>query len=240
MIELKNISKNYGKQCVLDALDLTCHSGEIQLLVGRNGEGKSSLLELMSCLYKPDRGQVLIRGKEVCPANYSYRSEIGYVFAAPMYMEALTVVEYLLFVCRLYGIERQTACTEIGRYLNLFDLPAEKRIANLSKGMKKQVALIAAILHKPSFLIMDEPFDGFDVIAMKKVRKLMEQLKASGTGVFIVSHQFQQLYPLADRISLLQDGKIRFNYLKKELEQEAQQAFPGENAVRCFLENCLE
>ena len=240
MITLNNISKSFQNNKVIEGINLDIHPGEIHLMLGRNGEGKSTILELMSCLYEPDSGSVCIDGKQINSKDYEYRSKIGYVFAAPLYIEALNAIEYLHFVGDLYGIKGKEQWDKISYYLNFFSIPGGKTIAKLSKGMKKQLSFIAAILHDPTYLIMDEPFDGFDMVSRRLVQDLLLELKDKGTGIFIVSHHYEELFYYSSKISLLRQGKLLFSLSKDELLEYVNGFSEAQNATNLFVEECLK
>lgn len=240
MIRLNNISKSYQTTKVIEGINLDIHPGEIHIMIGRNGEGKSTILELLSCLYEPDSGSISIDGKQINSRDYEYRSKIGYVFAAPLYIDALNAIEYLHFVGDLYGIDGKEQWRKISYYLNFFSIPGGKTIAKLSKGMKKQLSFIAAILHDPKYLIMDEPFDGFDMLSRKLVQELLLELKNKGTGIFIVSHHYEELFYYSNQISLLRQGKLLFSLSKKELIAFANNFCDTQNATTVFVEECLK
>lgn len=240
MITLKNISKSYGSHKVVQDINLDINPGEIHLMVGRNGEGKSTILELMSYLYESDSGTITIDDKQISSKDYKYRSKIGYVFSSPMYIDVLNAIEYLHFVGDMYGIDRKDQWEKISYYLNLFSIPGGKRIAKLSKGMKKQLSFIAALLHEPKYLIMDEPFDGFDMVSRRLVQEFLLELKGMGIGIFIVSHHYQQLFYYSDRVSLLRNGKLLFNLTKSELIDYANALSDAPNATNLFVEASLE
>lgn len=240
MIKLKNISKSYGDHQVLKGINLDIRRGEIHLMIGRNGEGKSTILELMSCLYPADSGSISIDGNCIDHKDYQYRSKMGYVFASPMYIEELTAIEYLEFVADLYKIAVDEQWGKISYYLNLFSIPGGKQIAKLSKGMKKQVSFIAALLHQPHYLIMDEPFDGFDMVSRRLVQEFLIELKSEGMGIFIVSHHYEQMFYYSDQISLLRKGKLLLNLSKGALMDEARRYSKKSNATALYIGDCLE
>jgi len=242
MIEIKDITKAYKKQKVLKGINLTCKKGKIQALLGANGSGKSTLINIISGLIKMDGGAFFIDHKKITINNYKYRLKVGYVFEKPIYIDKLSAYEYLTFVAKLYGLQYDDYSKRIKELLTFFELPTlnKKYIEDYSKGMKSKVSLAAALLNQPTYLILDEPFDGFDFVAIQKISRLFHQMASKGATILIASHQFDIVANLCDNFALLKDGSIAFNLTMPKLIEKAEKEYPTtENSVKIYLESLM-
>ncbi len=242
MIEIKNITKSYKKQIVLKGVDLTCDSGKIQALLGANGAGKSTLINIVSGLIKNDDGEFFIDSEKITIDSYAYRIKVGYVFEKPIYIEKLSAKEYLTFVAQMYKLPKEEYSSRIDELLAFLELPTDnkKYIEDYSKGMKNKVSLAAALIHQPSYLILDEPFDGVDFVSIQKITRLFKDLAKKGVTILITSHQYDVVASLCDNFALLKAGKIIFNATMPELVEKAKEQYSTtENPVKSYLESLM-
>ncbi|HBI81860.1 MAG TPA: ABC transporter [Bacteroidales bacterium] len=222
MINLKDIRKAYKTNQVLKGVDLDINPGCIQALLGANGAGKTTLVNIVACILEADNGELFIDNERITIDSYGYRRKIGYVFEQPMYIDKLTPYEYLSFVGKMYGIDKQQISNRVDELLEFFGLEEDDNyIEKLSKGMKSKVSLAAALIHNPKYLILDEPFDGVDFLSVQKITRLFRSLTVKGCTILITSHQYDIIAGLCDRFALLKDGKILFNQTFSELETAA-------------------
>jgi ABC-2 type transport system ATP-binding protein len=187
MIEIKNISKSFSKQPVLKNLSLKFKNGEISLISGNNGTGKSTLLNIISCVIKPDSGEVYFSNKKIGFYDYKYRNQVGYLLDKPFYLEKLNAVEFLSFLLESYRNFDKNSKKEILFYLNLFQLPSGVLIENFSKGMKKKLSIISALIHNPKFLIMDEPIASLDNNSIELFQSVLLEKKRNNCTIIISS-----------------------------------------------------
>ena len=242
MIQLQHLAKSYKKQQVLKDVDLRCQSGKIQALLGANGSGKSTLINIVSGLIQKDAGTIFIDEEEISIDSYEYRIKVGYVFEQPIYIDKLSAKEYLTFVAKMYQLPKGDYEVRIKELLEFFDLPLDnkKYIEAYSKGMKNKVSLAAALIHQPSYLILDEPFDGVDFVSIQKITRLFQQLASKGTTILITSHQYDVVAELCHNFALLKDGEILFNLTMPQLIEKANIQFKGsENSVKSYLESLM-
>lgn len=151
MISISNIHKRYKSNLVLKGVKLSINYGCIQSLLGANGAGKSTLIKILACILESDNGELFIDNEKITIDSYGYRKKIGYVFEQPMYIEKLTPYEYLSFVGKMYGIEKNILVSRISELLIFFDLhQTDDYIEKLSKGMKSKISIAAAIIHDPN------------------------------------------------------------------------------------------
>jgi len=241
MIRTNNIQKSYKENHVLKGVELSCEMGKIQALLGANGSGKSTLIHIVSGILEQDSGVYFIDYEEINIDSYAYRYKVGYVFEKPMYIEKFSAKEYLEFVAKLYKIPKSESQNSILELLSFFDLPTDKKyIETYSKGMQGKVSLAAALIHKPKYLILDEPFDGIDFMSVQKISKLFKSLSAKGVTIFITSHQYDVISEMCDSFALLKDGKILFNVAFDQLIEMSRDYSEEKNPVKSFLENLMK
>jgi Cu-processing system ATP-binding protein len=215
MIEIKNIQKAFGKLHVLQGINLKLESGKIYAFLGPNGSGKTTLIKSILGLTLPDKGQILINNDDI-KNNWRYKSCIGYMPQIARFPENLTMVE--LF--RMTKDIRKSPATE-ENYLALFNLEdsGNKKLKNLSGGMKQKVNAILAFMFNPDILILDEPSVGLDPVSNLKLKNLMQQERERGKTILLTTHILSEVEELADEIIFLMDGKIYFKGSVTELVQ---------------------
>ena len=244
MIELKNVSKRFVTNVVLDGVNLTVHDGETVALLGPSGVGKSVLLKHIIGLIKPDSGDVIVDGLHVPLLKRDelaeLRSRIGYVFQAGALFDSMDVRENIrlgitdekLYRDQTYCEERVRECL---RLVNLQPEVEQKFPAELSGGMRKRVGIARAIAGKPKYLLYDEPTSGLDPMNADVVDALIERLQNElGVTSVVVSHDVRGSFRVADRVALLWQAKIRAVGTPEEILASR------DAAVQQFLERDLE
>lgn len=224
MIRITNLSHSYGSLKVLDDFNLEVKSGSVQSLIGPNGVGKTTLIHILAGLIRPVKGRVIL-GADIGTPSYSKEvlRRCGFVFEQPIYIEKFSAREYLLFHSRLYGLDRGRALKRISYLMEMFELPADNRkyIEDYSKGMKAKVSLSAALLHEPEFLILDEPFDGMDILSINSVIRILKSFAEQGATILFASHSFELVKELSDFIGVLREGKLALNLSKEEFQRRS-------------------
>ncbi len=209
MIHIREIHKSFRRQAVLRGVSLQILPGEITALIGKNGSGKSTLVQAIAGLISVDAGTVLIDEVPIGTRYHAVLRRVGFVFDQPIFVEGFSALYYLNFVGMLYGLEKKASQHRAMELVEFFDLPTDrKKIADYSKGMKKKVSLAGALVHKPAYLILDEPFDGMDEESVFKAGGMIRHLVKEGTGVLLVSHQNHLIQKLAEKVAKLEEGKI--------------------------------
>lgn len=241
MILIKNIHKEFSQQQVLQGVNLEIPTGCIQALMGANGAGKSTLVKIISGLSIPSLGEIHIDNEKITVDSYRHRHKVGYVFEEPMYIEKFTAKEYLTFVAKMYELTKNTYKTRVEELLAFFELPGDskKYIERYSKGTKSKVSLAAALIHNPRYLILDEPFDGVDFLAVQRVTRLLRSMAQKGCTILVTSHQYDTIAELCDSFALLKDGKIFFNQTLSELEEAARGPDGSPIAVKQYVEKLM-
>ncbi len=228
-IKLAHITKTYGPQKVLDDVTLTVKKGEIVGLLGPNGAGKSTLMKIMTGYIKPNSGQIDIAGKNVLENPLAVKHHIGYLPEHnPLYLD-MYVREYLAFVASVY----QTDSRRIEKVIEMTGLgpEAHKKIGQLSKGYRQRVGLAAALIHDPEILILDEPTTGLDPNQLVEIRQLIKDLGAQKT-IILSTHIMQEVEQMADRVLIINKGKILADKPLKELQKGQQQIIEVEFDLR--------
>ncbi|MFT2007976.1 ABC transporter ATP-binding protein [Pontibacter sp. 13R65] len=213
-IEISGLSKAFGKKQVLQALDLTIEQGQCYCLLGKNGVGKSTFLNSILDLIKPDAGHISLFGKNYAQDNLAVKQDLGALCEDNPLIEEFTGLEYLNFVAKLYKLPLEEAAHRIKSLTDYFFTETEslqKNIAGYSTGMKKKVGIVAAILHKPRVLILDEPFTGLDPIAAQLLVKLIRSYSTPNRVVLISSHDLNYVERVATHIGVLNDGQLMYN-----------------------------
>ena len=205
MISAVDLTRRFGPRTAVQNVSFEVARSEIVALLGPNGAGKTTTMRMLAGLIAPTSGAVHIDGIPLTRATgTSLRGRIGFLTEAPGLWDRLTVYENLRVYAGLYGVSNPERA--IDRVLALFDLAgrAAMRAAELSKGMRQKVALARALLHEPAVLLLDEPTSGLDPEVTRVVRRLLEDLRASGCAILISTHNLDEAERLADRVAVLQ------------------------------------
>jgi len=220
MIKVEHLKKNYGDVTALVDVSFQLDRGEVVALLGGNGSGKSTSINILTGLLKHDSGHVSIQGIDPFKDPIKARQNLG-VFPDKMGLfPHLTVREHLEFFGGIQGLQgealNEAIATTIEK-LNMEDI-ADRRTKGFSHGQSVKVALGRAIIHDPDYLILDEPTRGLDVYAVRQLRKMLLALKEQGTGILFSSHVMQEVEILSDRIAVIADGKICAEGSKEQLK----------------------
>lgn len=213
-IEIQGLSKKFGKNTVLQQLDLSIGQGQIYCLLGKNGVGKSTFLNCILDLVQPDSGNVTLFGKDYHRHQQEVKQNLGALCEDNPLIEEFTGLEYLSFVARLYKLSATEAEERIASLVNYFFSDKQglhKNIAGYSTGMKKKVGIAAAMLHKPQVLILDEPFTGLDPIAAQLLVQLIRSYRTANRVILISSHDLNYVEKIATHIGVLNDGQLMYN-----------------------------
>ncbi|MBF0618754.1 MAG: ATP-binding cassette domain-containing protein [Candidatus Omnitrophica bacterium] len=222
MINVQNVSMQYGPTLALDRVSFEVKEGEILGLLGPNGAGKSTLMKILTTFIAPLSGTVTLGGFDVLDASLKARELVGYLPEnVPLYMD-MRVDEYLRFVAEARGLGGARLRERIDWVVAACNLaPVWKHgIIELSKGFRQRVGLAQALVHDPKILILDEPTNGLDPVQIIGIRKLIKSLAKEKTIVFS-THILQEIEAVADRIVILHEGNIVAQGTKSELAAQA-------------------
>jgi len=205
-VEIINVSKKFNNNFALKDINLKIFDGEILGLLGPNGSGKSTLLKLMLGMLKPDTGKIIVYGYDVSKDALNVRKITGYVPEDPRLYEFLTGMEYLDFICNIYGVNNTDLVYD---YLKIFEIYDKKdeMISSYSLGMKRKLSIIAALIHKPRLLLLDEPLNGLDPKSAKIFKDILIELKKRTTIIFS-THILEIAQAICDKIVILDKGQV--------------------------------
>jgi ABC-2 type transport system ATP-binding protein len=209
MIEIIDLQKRYGNQVALSIEKLEINKNELVGLVGNNGAGKTTLLSLILDLIAPTSGFVTSKSVKVSDTD-AWKSYTGSFLNEGFLIPFLNPVEYLSFIGRLHGINKTDVLVFLEENKLFFDIDVflEKYIRELSAGNKNKVGILASILSKPEFLILDEPFSNLDPSSQSWLKSKLKDLSKEGVTVIISSHDLKHVTEICSRILLLEDGRI--------------------------------
>lgn len=211
MLEIKKVSKTYknGKVKAIDDISLQIDDGDIYGFIGPNGAGKSTTIKCIVGIHGYDSGDILLDGVSIKKNPIEAKMKMAYVADNPELYEHLTGIQYIDFVCNIYGVGEQKN-ELISKYANLFQI--EDRLSDpiktYSHGMKQKIALISSLVHSPKLLILDEPFVGLDPKASYDLKEIMRDLCSKGTMIFFSSHVLEVVEKFCNKIAIIKDGKI--------------------------------
>ena len=207
MIEVKALTKKFGEKTALDRVSFTIGGGSVFGLVGSNGAGKSTFLRTAAGVYFPDGGQILIDG-EAPFENAAVKSRVCLIPDYPYFLPQATLLDMAKFYSGIYPRWDGERFDEL---CGLFPIKKEERIANFSKGMQRQAALVCAFAACPDYLLMDEIFDGLDPVMRQLLKRVVsDRVAADGMTVIIASHNLRELEDLCDHVGLFHRGGILF------------------------------
>lgn len=211
MLEIKNLSKTYKKSKVkaIDNVSITIEDGDIYGFIGPNGAGKSTTIKCIVGIHNYDEGDIFLDGVSIKFNPMEAKKKIAYVPDNPDLYEHLSGIGYIDFVCNIYGVGGEKD-ELIHKYAQMFDIESKLAdpIKTYSHGMKQKVALIAALVHKPKLLILDEPFVGLDPKASFELKEIMKELCQTGTMIFFSSHVLEVVEKFCNKIAIIKDGRI--------------------------------
>lgn len=221
MIELINVSKNYGDFQAVKQLNLKIDSGRIHGFLGPNGAGKTTTIRMLSGILPPSSGEIRIAGLSYLDHPEQIKARTGYVPDRPSIYEKLKAFEYLIFICDLYSLPKDSVLKRADKLLELFRLQdcKNRMIEDFSHGMKQKLVIISALLPDPDVLIIDEPMVGLDPKGAATLKKLLRELAESGKTIFLSTHTMSVAQELCDSISIINNGEIRATGTMQELRQ---------------------
>ena len=209
-IRTRGLHKVYGSKAAVDGLDLTVAQGSFFGFLGPNGAGKTTTIHILIGLIPATAGEVEILGLPLEPNLLAIKKRIGVVPDENVLFDRLTGREFLHFVGRMYGLDRGLVAARSRELLTLFELDNQPRklIAEYSKGMKKRVALAAALIHRPQLFLLDEPFEGVDPVGARLMKDILLAQVRQGATIFLTSHVLEVVERLCDRVAIINQGKM--------------------------------
>lgn len=219
-IETRNLTKEFGHRQALRGVDLKLAVGEFLTIIGPNGAGKSTLLRCVAGLSKPSRGQVLLRGQPVDASGTEVRRRIGLVSHETLLYDDLTAVENLRFYGRMYDVEGlDSRIDELLRRLGLLRR-AHDPVRTYSRGMQQRLAIARALLHRPSVILMDEPYTGLDEQATEQLHRILRMMESGDQTLIMTTHNLNTVAQVGSRLAILVAGRIVYDAPKGPLSLE--------------------
>ncbi len=224
MIEALELTKKFSEFTAVDSLSFTVASGETYALLGPNGSGKSTTMRMLLGLLRPTEGTARISGYDIRKEIVAAKRVMGYVPEEPVLPERLTGWEYVNYVADIWGVERgEEREEEIDELLTLLDIrdASDDLIETYSKGMSRKTSLIAALVHRPKVLILDEFQAGIDPRGAATIKEILNGLSSRGATVLMSTHILEIAEQMADRIGIIQEGHMVAEGTMDELKQKA-------------------
>ena len=217
ILELSHVTKKYVNHIALNDLSLGIPGNAIFGLLGPNGAGKTSLIRIITMITAPDSGTVLFNGAKL---DKEHLYQIGYLPEERGLYKKMEVGEQALYLARLKGLSRAEALKRLKYWFEKFEIQPwwKKKIEELSKGMAQKVQFITTILHEPSFIILDEPFTGFDPINAELIKNELLMLQKKGATIVLSTHRMESVEELCSHIALVNNARIILNGAVKEIQ----------------------
>lgn len=207
LIECKNVCKNFGTKVALDNVSLDVPEGKIYGLLGPNGAGKTTMIRIINRITIPNSGEVLFNGRPITQRDVE---KIGYLPEERGLYRKMEVGEQAMYLAQLKGMSEKDARAELKKWFVKFGIQDwwKKKVEELSKGMAQKVQFITTVVHKPSLMILDEPFSGFDPVNAELIRKEILELKEQGATIILSTHNMESVEELCDNIALINKSHL--------------------------------
>jgi len=210
MIELTDLTKKFEDKTAVDGLTLRIDKGEILGFLGPNGAGKTTTVKMLAGMLVPTSGSAKIAGFDIRGEAIEVKKRIGYVPESGAVFESMSAWEYLEMVSELHHLDRNIANRRISEFLSLFGIyeDKEQQLNHYSKGMKQKILLIAALLHNPDVLFLDEPLNGLDANAARVIKEVLRKFSGQGKTIMFCSHILEVVERICTRITIIDHGRI--------------------------------
>ena len=207
LIQCKDVSKSFGEKVALDHVSVDIPKGKIFGLLGPNGAGKTTLIRIINRITIPNTGEVLFDGRPITQEDVE---KIGYLPEERGLYRKMTVGDQAMYFARLKGMSSREASSELKKWFVKFGIESwwNKKVEELSKGMAQKVQFITTVVHRPSLLILDEPFSGFDPVNAQLIREEILRLKDEGATIILSTHNMESVEELCDNIALFNKSKV--------------------------------
>ncbi len=240
-LEVKEIRKSFGEKEVLHGVSFEVESGKALGLLGRNGAGKTTTIRILMDVFHANSGEILIDGKKFVPSEY----QIGYLPEERGLYPKRTVMEQMIYLAQLRGLNKKAAETNAKRWLNRLEVAEyeTRKLETLSKGNQQKVQLAATLVANPDIVILDEPFSGLDPVNSQILKDVVSELIADGKLVIFSSHQMSYVEEFCDHIAIINQGEVVLAGRLKEIKQaygEKQLVLAAENLSQEELADRIE
>jgi ABC-2 type transport system ATP-binding protein len=210
MLKIEHLTKTYGDKKAVDDLSIHIHPGEIYGFIGHNGAGKTTTIKACCGILQFDAGEIYIDGVSVKENPLECKRKLAYIPDNPDLYEFLPGIKYLNFIADVFQVPKDAREARIKKYAEVFDLTGDlaQPISAYSHGMKQKLAVIAALLHEPKLIIMDEPFVGLDPTAAYQLKSIMHELCDRGGAIFFSTHVLEVAEKLCDKVAIIKNGRL--------------------------------
>ena len=218
MLKIEHLTKSYGEKKAVDDLSLHIAPGEIYDFIGHNGAGKTTTLKSVVGIQQFDQGEIFVGGVSMQKDPLACKKQLAYIPDNPDLYEYMTGIQFLYFIADIFGISVQERQERIRNYADRFELTDDlaQSIAAYSHGMKQKLAIIAAWIHQPKLIVMDEPFVGLDPKAAHLLKGMMREICDQGGAIFFSTHVLEVAEKLCDKIAIIKAGRlIRFGTMEE-------------------------
>jgi ABC-2 type transport system ATP-binding protein len=228
-IATQRLTRRFGSFTAVDDVSFQVAPGQFFGFLGPNGAGKSTTIKMLTGLLEPTSGNIEILGQTFSAGALDLKRQIGVVPEGMALLGRLTASEYLRFVGRMYGLDRDTTNRRTQELLDFMQLANEpkKLITDFSHGMQKKLALAAAVIHGPNVLFLDEPFEGVDAIAAGTLKSMLQGMINRGSTIFLTSHVLEIVERLCSHVAIIHKGKLVANGSLEELRAGVASTLPG-------------
>jgi ABC-2 type transport system ATP-binding protein len=228
-IATQGLTRRFGDFTAVDNVSFQVAPGQFFGFLGPNGAGKSTTIKMLTGLLEPTAGAIEILDQTFTASALDLKRQIGVVPEGMALLGRLTASEYLRFVGRMYGLDRDTTSTRTQELLDFMQLANEpkKLVTDFSHGMRKKLALAAAVIHGPKVLFLDEPFEGVDAIAAGTLKSMLQGMIHRGATIFLTSHVLEIVERLCSHVAIIHRGKLVANGSLEELRSGVASTLPG-------------
>ena len=210
MVEIKRLCKSYDNKRVVDNLDLTINDGEIYGFIGHNGAGKTTTIKCLIGILSFEKGEILIDGLSIRDKPIECKRKIAYIPDNPDLYNYMSGIDYLNFIGDVFNVANEERVKRIDKYAGIFELTDSlaNPISSYSHGMRQKLAIIAAWLHEPDLIVMDEPFVGLDPKASHDLKLMMREFCDNGGSIFFSTHVLEVAEKLCDKVAIIKQGQL--------------------------------
>lgn len=235
-IQTRGLTRRFGALAAVDDITFSVAPGQFFGFLGPNGAGKSTTIKMLTGLLEPSAGTIEILGQPFSASALDLKRQIGVVPEGMALFGRLTAPEYLRFVGRMYGLDRETTNRRTGELLEFMQLANEtkKLVTDFSHGMQKKLALAAAVIHGPKVLFLDEPFEGVDAIAAGMLKAMLQGMINRGATIFLTTHVLEIVERLCSHVAIIHQGRLVANGSLEELRAGVASKLPGRESSQRF------
>jgi len=237
-IQTHGLTRRFGALTAVEDVTMSVAQGQFFGFLGPNGAGKSTTIKMLTGLLEPTAGTIEILGQPFGAGALELKRQIGVVPEGMALLGRLTAPEYLHFVGRMYGLDRETTNQRTEELLEFMQLANESRklVTDFSHGMQKKLAMAAAVIHGPKVLFLDEPFEGVDAIAAGQLKTMLQRMISHGATIFLTTHVLEIVERLCSHVAIISQGRLVANGSLEELRSGVASTLPGAEQQRLTLE----